>query len=128
LTDLTSVSPLVKAQGVHIRNDKMNYLVKESIDEALVNLIGRRARDAIYDHLERVYSVDRESIPGNLQTFFELLQATFGKGSITIGRAIVRKLFEKLEWKFNEVPCFGFFDYLEAIRTRMERERGLLKT
>ena len=96
--------------------------IVESVDEVLTDLLGEKTREAIYDYLERNYSFGKEHVPKNLHKFFELLDQTFGKGSKTIGNAIIRKLFEKLDWEFAEIPAFEFFDYLEAVRARIARE------
>lgn len=100
----------------------LDDLLVECVDEVLTGLLGRKAREAVYDYLVRNYSISREKLPKNLHKFFELLDQTFGKGSKTIGNAIVRKLFEKLDWEFTEIPGFEFFDYLETARARIARE------
>ena len=100
----------------------LDGLLVESIDEVLIGLLGRKTREAIYDYIERNYYFNRENLPKNLHKFFELLDRTFGKGSKTIGNAIIKKLFEKLKWEFAEIPGFEFFDYLEAARARIARE------
>jgi len=91
------------------------------IDEVLTDLLGKRTREAVYDCLERNYSLSRSDIPGHLNKFFELLEETFGKGSKTIGKLIIKRMFDKLEWKFEDIPGFEFMDYMEAIRRRIAR-------
>ena len=100
----------------------LDDLLLGSIDQVLLDLLGTKSREAVYDHLERNYSLAREKIPKDLDRFFALLEETFGKGSKTIGKAIIRKLFEKLGWEFGEIGGFDFFDYLEAVRARIARE------
>ena len=123
LNDLTSTTPLPVNMHAQVTEPKtLDDLVLESVDEVLADLLGRKCKEAIYDHLERNYSIAREKIPKNLQKFFELLEETFGRGSKTIGKAVIRKLFEKLGWEFAEIGPFEFFDYLEAIRARIATE------
>jgi hypothetical protein len=86
------------------------------IDEVLGDLLGTRAREAVYDHLERNYSLARTDIPKHTNKFLELLEETFGKGSKTIEKSIIKRIFDKLEWKFYDNPGYAFMDYLEAIR------------
>lgn len=100
----------------------LDALLFECIDETLTDLLGRLTKEAIYDYLERNCSLARNEIPGHLDDFFNLLEKTFGKGSKTIGKVIARKLYAKLEWEFEEIPNFGFVDYLERIRGRIARE------
>jgi len=100
----------------------LNDLLLESIDEVLENLLRRKARDAIFEYLARNYSISRDDVPSNMDKFFQLTEDAFGKGSRTIAKCIVKRLFEKLEWKFEEIEGFDFFDYLEFARARMARE------
>ena len=100
----------------------LNDLLLESIDEVLDNLLRRKTREAIYQYLARTYSVARDDVPGNMDKFFQLTEEAFGKGSRTIAKCIVKRLFEKLGWKFEEIHGFDFYDYLEFARARMARE------
>jgi hypothetical protein len=105
-----------------LESKTLDDLIFESADEVLTDLIGRKPKEAIYDYLERNYSIARYAIPKNLSKFVELLETTFGRGSATICRAIVRRLFQKLGWEFTEIRGFDFLDYLEAARARIARE------
>lgn len=107
--------------GPDVAPKSLDDLLLQSIDEVLADLLGRRTREAVYDCLERNYSLARSDIPSDLNKFFGLLEETFGKGSITIGKSIIKRLCEKLNWKFADVPGFEFTDYMEAIRSRFAR-------
>jgi hypothetical protein len=96
-------------------------LILESIDETLGDLLGRRAREAVYDHLERNCFIARSEIPRCLDDFFSVLETTFGKGSKTIGKVIAKRIYAKLGWEFTEVPNLEFKDYLGMIKGRLER-------
>jgi hypothetical protein len=96
-------------------------LLLQSIDEVLSDLLGRRAREAIYDHLERNYSLARSDLPKHVSKFLELLEATFGKGGRTIWKLIARRMYEKLEWNFYDNPGYEFIDYLEEIRVKITK-------
>jgi hypothetical protein len=96
-------------------------LLLQSIDEVLSDLLGRRAREAIYDHLERNHSLARSEIPKHITKFLELLDETFGKGGRTIWKLIVRRMYEKLEWKFYDNPGYEFIDYMEEIRVKVAK-------
>lgn len=100
----------------------LNNLLSESIDEVLTDLLGRKARQAVYDYLARNCSLAKEDIPENMEKFFEVTEEAFGKGSRTIAKCIVKRLFLKLEWKFENIPGFEFQDYLEMARARIARE------
>ena len=91
------------------------------IDEVLGDLLGTRAREAVYDCLERNYCLARGDVPKHVNKFLELLEETFGKGSKTIGKSIIRRMFDKLEWRFYDNPGYEFMDYLEAIRAEIAK-------
>ena len=101
----------------------LTNLLSDSIDEALTDLLGSRAREAIYDYMERNYSVARNEIPERLDDLFKLFEGYFGvKSKNVIGRVIARNVYSKLDWEFESIPNFEFGDYLEIIRTRVAKE------
>jgi hypothetical protein len=75
-----------------VQTSPFGDLLLESIDEALTDLLGGRAREAVYDHLERNCLVARNELSSKLGTFLTLLDDTFGKGGKTIGKVVARKL------------------------------------
>jgi len=100
----------------------LNDLILDSIDEALSGLLGVRGRDLIYDHIARNYSFGREDIPVHLEEFLKLLEGTFSEASRTIGRTIIRRLYDKLDWNFVVVSGFQFEDYIADARARIGKE------
>ncbi len=100
----------------------LDSLLGDSMDQVLDELLGRKAKEAIYDYLERNSLVARDDIPKNIEKFFEVTEEAFGKGSRTIAKCVVKRLFKKLEWKFEDLYGFEFQDYLEAARVRFARE------
>lgn len=112
---VTSLLPTVNAKT-------LNDTLSESIEEVLTDLLGRKARQAVYDYLARNCSVAKEEVPENMDKFFEVTEEAFGKGSRTIAKCIVKRLFKKLEWNFEDIPGFEFQDYLEMARARIARE------
>ncbi|MGP8068700.1 MAG: hypothetical protein ACLP5V_02285, partial [Candidatus Bathyarchaeia archaeon] len=93
-------------------------LLLESIDQALVDLLGRRAREAIYDHLERKCYMARDEIPQRLGEFCDILHGNFGKAGTTIERTIVRRFYSRMEKKFIDYPGYGLVDYVEKARSQ----------
>lgn len=119
---LISASPIagsLRATDTTARS--LDDLLQQCIDEVLSDLLGTRAREAVYDHLERNHALSRSDIPRHMNKFMELLEETFGKGSKTIGKAIIRRLYQKLEWNFYDNPSYEFMDYLDTIRARIAR-------
>jgi hypothetical protein len=102
-------------------SESLGDMLTQCIDEALTDLLGKRTREAVFDNLERNRGLSRNDIPDHLNDFFDLMERTFGKGSKTIGKSIIKKMFSKLDWDFVEIPAYDFQDYLEAIRKRITR-------
>lgn len=112
--------PTLKLRQLCLLDD----LLLHCIDEALVDLVGINVRDAIYQKVETTYLIPRAKIPGHLDDLYQLLGRIFGKGNRVIGRAIAKKLFQKLEWQFIDIPQLDFFDYLDMVRARVTRMTG----
>ncbi len=100
----------------------LDALLLECIDEVLADLLGRRAREAVYDHLERNLFLSRNEIPQRLDDFLSVLDETFGKGGKTIGKYIAKKLYAKLDWEFADISSYGLVDFVEIVKARVERE------
>ena len=97
-------------------------LLGDCIDHVLREVLGNKAKEAIYDYMERNYAVAREDIPTNMGNFFTLTEEAFGTGSKTIARCIVKRIWQELGWTFTDVPGLEFWDYLEIVQSRMARE------
>jgi hypothetical protein len=101
----------IKRPDFNAKNREL--LLLEAIDQALVDLLGRRAREAIYDHLERKCYMARDEVPQRLDEFCDILHVNFGKGGTTIERTIAKRFYSKLEKKFIDYPGYGLVDYVE---------------
>jgi hypothetical protein len=122
LERVSSASPLAGNLCAQDNQAKsLDELLLQCVDEILLELLGRRTREAVYDHLERSQSLARNDIPRHVNKFVELLDETFGKGAKTICKSIIRRMYDKLEWKFYEMPDYEFMDYLDAIRARISK-------
>jgi len=98
----------------------LSKLLSDSIAEVLTDLVGTRAREAIYDFMEREHSTARTEIPEHLNEFFGLLENIFGAASEkVVERTIAKKIYSKLNWEFHAVPHFELRDYLDRIKTRL---------
>ena len=100
----------------------LDELLLECIDGVLTDVLGTRAREAVYDHLERNCLMSRSELPHRLDDFSSLLEGVFGKGNKTITKAIAKRLYAKLSWEFVEIPHFELNDYLDRIRLRIATE------
>jgi len=133
MTDLKDREHVCIAQSTHelgrsdvrlprLGTSNFGDLLLESIDEALADLLGRKARESIYDYMTRERSISRSEIVAHLDQLSSLLGSIFGKGSKTIEKSIVRKLYSKLGWEFVEISSYELADYLKMLRDRVERD------
>jgi len=83
----------------------------EATDEGLL-ILGESGREAIYFHLQNLYSLKREDVPEKPETFVEGIRKIFGVGAEVIERAIVKSLYRKLGRKYKEKRDYGFLTYL----------------
>ena len=107
-------------------DQKFNKILLESIDETISNLLSKKVEDALYTHLERVRSVPKDEIPYRLDVLSSTLEDTFGStGSLTISRAIARRLYAKLEMSpINVTPARTLKEYIENARKNFRRRGG----
>jgi len=115
---------LVGVQYQDKRTVRFEELLSETIHESLRDVLGGGVRGAIYEFMEREYSVPRNDLPKHLDELFTVFQQNFGlKAKDVIARAFAKKLYAKLNFEFHPIPKFGFTDYLTLVKRRMA-ERG----
>ena len=120
---LASNNTRVEPPSTYAGPDALTKLLSDSIDETLTDLLGTRAREAVYDYLERNRSIARDEIPENTDELFMLFERNFGKASKkVIGRVVAKRVYSKLDWEFHPIPNFEFTDYLEKIKIKLAKE------
>jgi len=105
-----------------LQPSKFDYLLLESIDDALADLLGRRSRDQVFDHLATRYGYGRDEVPVKICEFYEFLEKVFSSGAKTIGRTIIRRLCRKLSYTFVNLPDLEFLDLLAIVRAKFEHD------
>ncbi len=120
---LASNETHIELPRVYSGPDALVKLLSDSIGEVLTDLVGTRAREAVYDYMERNHSIARSEIPHHLDELFRLFERNFGVASKkVIGMVIAKKVYSKLDWEFHPIPNFEFTDYLERIKTKLTKE------
>ena len=115
--------PHLQLPNAYRGSDAFAKLLSDSIFESMTDLLGIRVREAVYDFMERKYSVARNEIVQHLDQLFTLFDSNFGVTvRKVISRAFVKKVYSKLEWEFLPIPNFEFADYIDTIKTRIARE------
>jgi hypothetical protein len=98
---------------LNVNTKEPRLLLLESVDEALADLLGKRAREAIYDYLERKCYMSTNEIPERLGEFCSLLLDNFGRGSKTIEKAVAKRFYAKLGKEFTDVYGLTLEDYVK---------------
>jgi hypothetical protein len=98
--------------------DEFGDLFIECIEQTLTDLLGAKVREALLDYLARYDRLTRADIPTHLSELSMLLGKTFGKGSTTIEKYIIRKLYAILAWEYKETSNFNFSNQVEEARAR----------
>ena len=109
-------------QAIQVHKRGLEGLLLDSIEETLADILGARAKEAIFDCLERNYLIGRNEVTGSLGDLFIVLDETFGRGSKILGKAIAKKLHSKLNWEFFDCPEYELKDYLVNVKLRLARE------
>ena len=68
----------------------------------------------------RFHGITPNAVPYRLEIFGRVLDQTFGRGSITIEKAITRRLYSKLDLHFTELPQHRLSDYVEDAKRHLE--------
>ena len=107
--------------------EHLNVLLTETIDETITTLLSREVVDALYLHLQKVHSISKDEVPCKLEILCSTLERTFGRpGSMTICKAIARRLFAKLDLTFTNSPNRTFLEYVEDAKIKLrDRESQL---
>jgi len=95
--------------------EEFNKLLLQTIDENLKQIFRETATHIIYQFLENNYSLKREKIPENLETFMEGLREFFRSGAHVIEQSILVELHMKLGLKYKSREGYGFMDYLDDL-------------
>ena len=105
----------------------MNYssdLLSDSIEEVLGDLLGERAKQAIYACLER-QGLPQRQIPEHLTRFDAFLEDKFGRGGRVIEARIAERLYTQLGLELIAVPQYGLTDYVDIASRRLSKGERL---
>jgi len=101
------------------RTQSFSQILLECIDEGF-SVLGNEPREALYQFLKTICLLPREDIPARVPDFAAGLKRALGGASKIIERVILRKLFEKTDSNFREIPDTDFNDYVLDAKRRFE--------
>jgi hypothetical protein len=93
------------------RPAELDETLLQAVDDALL-VLGKSARVAIYECIEKSYQVRREEIPDKVLTFHRALQDLLGSGAKIMERRIARDLYSRLGLDFTEHHNWTLIDFM----------------
>lgn len=108
---------------------KFNQYLLESVDETLSSL-GVSSKKAIYYHLKKSYTLDKQEIPYKIDAFSQALETIFGFGANSLEVLILQKLNRKIGMNMKERISRNrkFSISIELAKQYFTRETGRINT
>lgn len=94
-----------------------------AVDQSFREILGDTAAEAIYDHLQRNYSVPRETVFTDFVKFTAAVRGIFAEASPTIERAIAKRFYSNLGLTFVAQPRLTLQDYVDEAISASARRR-----
>ena len=101
------------------RTQSFSQVLLDCVDEGL-SVLGNEPRQAVYQYLATIHSLDREQIPDKVDEFATGLKKALGSASRVIERLILKKLFQRIGSTFRETSDLEFADYVRDAKRRFE--------
>ncbi|MDH7477107.1 MAG: hypothetical protein QHH17_01850 [Candidatus Bathyarchaeota archaeon] len=98
--------------------NNFSKILLSAVEESLSSL-GDSPKQAILFHLEASFNLKKEKIPTNLTEFAKALEGIFGPGASYLERLIVKRLYEKLGLKFEEMEGLDFLKCVDNVKKRI---------
>jgi len=101
-----------------LHNRSFEKLLLEALDETLSSL-GDSSKEAIYFHLEKTFSINKQDIPYKIEEFANAIEKIFGSGARLLEIKIMKRLYEKVGPVFKYFPerdDLVFTEYMAAAR------------
>ena len=92
----------------------------ESVDETITDLLSRAVVDALYAHLQTIYSISRDEVPYRLDTLLTTLEKIFGASSQIITKTIARRFYLKLGLGFTDNPSRTLLEYVDEAKMKLQ--------
>ncbi|OLD13895.1 MAG: hypothetical protein AUI50_05800 [Crenarchaeota archaeon 13_1_40CM_2_52_14] len=101
------------------RPQSFSQVLLDCVDEGLA-VLGNEPRQAVYQYLATIHSLDREQIPDKVDEFANGLRKALGGASRVIERLILKKLFQRIGSTFRETAELEFADYVRDAKRRFD--------
>jgi hypothetical protein len=104
------------------KTQEFGEVLLESIDDSLL-ILGEEPKNAVYQYLSTIQSLERKDIPDHLEDFQSGLKSALGGAARVVERLILRKLFQKIGSTFKESSEYEFAEHVNEARRRFEGTR-----
>ncbi len=100
--------------------DKYEEMLNKAVNKALNRVFGTKGTTIIYTHLENNYSIKKNEIAENLESFSQAMQEYLNSGAAVIEKEILESfysglgLFQRVELEGNRNN-----EFIERLRTLM---------
>ena len=101
------------------RAQPFGQVLLDCVDDGL-SVLGNEPKQAVYQYLSTIQSLDREQIPDKVEEFSTGLRKALGSASRVIERLILKKLFQRIGSTFRETADLEFADYVTEAKRRFE--------
>jgi hypothetical protein len=101
-----------------LTQNNFSKLLLSAVEESLSSL-GDSPKKAILFHLEASFNLKKEKIPTNLTEFAKALEGIFGPGASYLERLIVKRLYEKLGLKFEDMENMDFLQCVHKLKKQI---------
>jgi hypothetical protein len=106
--------------------DNFNKELLKAINEAVFSLLGQGALHSLSDYLKEHYSISPSEWPDHLDLFLGFVGSCLGPATEkTLGRAIAKRFYWKLNMEFTNNPSYTLFDYVDKAKLRISEDAGL---
>jgi hypothetical protein len=93
-------------------------ILSRSVEEALRDLVGDRAKETLFNCLER-QGIGRHEIFDSLSKFEDFLGQRFGKAGKVVEKQIAKRLYTDLGLELVGVPHLALSDYVQIAHRRV---------
>ncbi len=83
-------------------------------------MLGDEPRQAVYQYLATIHSLQKENIPQKLEDFSQGMKKALGGASSVLQKVMLKKLFQKIGSTFKEAQEFDFVDYVKEAERRYD--------
>jgi hypothetical protein len=92
-------------------------VLREAVEEALMDILGEKVRDAFFAYLEASFHVPRADLTDHVEFFVKALSDVFGAtASMVLGRAIAKRVYARLGLAFVPKNDYTLTDYLKEAK------------